>query len=133
MSAPEYDGAEFAKWLRRWKDQDGRFWREIAQAAGLSASTLQLLAKGEQQATRGRGSLSPSAEVLARIAHAFGLEIEYVMSKAGLSDGGSRWAAFSRGERAAIARSLADAEDLTGSKLRAELLQHDTPPTNTGE
>lgn len=131
MSEPTYDGVAFAQWLKRWKDHDGRHWGEIAHAAGLSTSTFQLLIRGRQQPSRGKGSLSPSAETLARIAHAFGLETSYVMAKAGLDANGSRWASFTREERLLLMRLLSGDSDYASGRLHEELLTHHT--NNTGE
>lgn len=111
LGAPQrWDGPAFAAWLHRWMDANDILVVDLARRSGLSKGQIQDLRRGTTRpsATKGstRGVRNVNVNTLAAIADGLGLRFSYVASKAGLTDEGDRWAAFSPAERAILAERL---------------------------
>jgi transcriptional regulator with XRE-family HTH domain len=121
-----FDAPRFASWLRRWKEAEGLEWGDIAKKGGLSTSALHELARGTPR-THGTGrdrakGINPSVTIMARVAMGLGLDLGYVLSKAGLGTGSDRWSNFSRDDRRLLVAALRD------SALRYSTLDDQLPP-----
>jgi transcriptional regulator with XRE-family HTH domain len=115
VTPPTFDGPRFARWLRRWKEAESLEWGQIAERSGLNASTVLNLANGAPQAgarRRGQTVIDPRVSTLARLAQGLGLELAYVLERAGLDpEHGGRWSNFTAEERFALARAIGKSEE----------------------
>lgn len=131
----KFKSAEFAAWLQRWRDAEGFRWTELAERSGLSYSTVMAMSQGRttsrasRQAAKANGlpeTPSPSAETVARLADGLGLDVGYVMEKAGLGNRSDRWRFFNTAEREFLARILSNVAALraeTGDPLPDPMLK----------
>lgn len=123
---PVFDGPGFAVWLRRIMDAEGMAVSDLSERSGLHASMLATLRRGipsSTQQAQGQRAINPSINTIAAVAHGLGLELSYVMSKAGLDNAGDRWANFSDREAEALAVLL----DCEIDELDASLRELVTP------
>lgn len=134
--APTFNGAQFARWLRGWMESEGIAVTELARASDIGEGTIHQLRRGQpNKAMRDRGQTSwtPALQIIVNLAHGLGLQLSYVLSKAGLTDDGDRWANFSESERLALAIVL-DADDAEDAQeLDSRLRELVNPPTRMKE
>lgn len=108
---PEWDGPRFGKWLQKWRRSEGLEWGQISERSGLAKGTLQMLARGTPSTvdrSRGQKGINPGINTVARLAHGLGLDLNYVVSKAGIRIAADRWDNFNMRERAIFERALRD-------------------------
>lgn len=105
-----FDGPAFAKWLRKWMEAENLEVGDVASASGLSRGMITTLRRGMPTAaelSRGQANkITPALESLVGLAQGLDLDLSYLLSKAGLTSVGERWANFTPREREALAKAL---------------------------
>jgi transcriptional regulator with XRE-family HTH domain len=126
---PTFDPAKFGAWLRKTMDAWDVSVGQLADASGLSRSTISDLRRRTPSA--GQRTVTPSINAIAAIAWGLGLPFEFVAGQAGLTrDGPSdRWdLLLTERERACLARALggeaADLDALLADITTKEAVAH---------
>lgn len=124
-----FDALKFGIWLRKTMDAWDMGVAQLADASGLSKSTISDLRRGTP--TPGQRTVTPSINAIAAVAWGLGLPFDFVAGQAGVSSDGpaDRWDLLLTGrERECLARRLggepADLDSLLADITTEEAVAH---------
>ncbi len=82
-----FDAVAFGKWLRGTRESQGLSKQELADKAQLRTNSLGEIENASRQRRGEYSTTIPSVELFARLAHGLGVELGYVLYKAGFEVG----------------------------------------------